>query len=243
MVDACEWASINHADLTRVFRKGIADEQLAKLEEERGRKHDRQSEDPDVGGAPKRMRSESSASSASVSTISTNMTRSPSPRSTSRNPTGDRTYYASRSHSPPVRDAGRPKPRKRSPSPPTRVQPNDSEKKRRRESFTSESHSSEYEKHNRASRERTSSRSARRKFRDVSPPVRGRRTESRRSREDRRRSTSHDRRYEDDWERPSHRNDGPPPDDNTRNYRNPPRERSLSPFSKRLALTQAMNSR
>src|SRR4051812_10780413 len=58
------------------FRKGIADEELAKIKQERGRKRDRQSEESEVRGSSKRMRS---ASSASISTISTSMSRSPSP--------------------------------------------------------------------------------------------------------------------------------------------------------------------
>src|SRR5271155_3798809 len=76
------YLAIAHANLRGIFRKGIADEQLAKMEQERGRKRERQSEDPEFGGASKRMRS-ASASSVSVSTISTNLSqslpRSPSP--------------------------------------------------------------------------------------------------------------------------------------------------------------------
>ncbi|KAF4628085.1 hypothetical protein G7Y89_g10071 [Cudoniella acicularis] len=63
-------------DLLR--KKGIADEQLAKIELERGRKRERQSEEPENSGTSKKMRS-ASASSLSVSTISTNLSRSPSP--------------------------------------------------------------------------------------------------------------------------------------------------------------------
>lgn len=227
-------------DLLR--KKGVADEQLAKIEEERGRKRDRQSEDRDVRGASKRMRSASSASSTSVSTISTNRSRSPPLRPTSRNSDGDRNYHVSRSYSPPNRDAGRHVPSARSPSPPSRRHLTDSEKKRRRDSISStESYTSEDGRSiRRSSRERAGSRSTRRKFKERSPPVRGRRTESRSPHRDRRRRPSNDRQQTDNQDRSSHGNSGQPINDAS-DFRNIPRERSLSPFSKRLALTQAMN--
>ncbi|KAL8775668.1 MAG: hypothetical protein Q9209_000164 [Squamulea sp. 1 TL-2023] len=61
-------------DLLR--RKGVADEQLEKIEHDRKRKPD--IDDP-IHGANKRSRSVSSHSSSSVLTISTNLSRSPSP--------------------------------------------------------------------------------------------------------------------------------------------------------------------
>ncbi|KFX92968.1 hypothetical protein V490_05052 [Pseudogymnoascus sp. VKM F-3557] len=61
--------------------KGKQDEQVAKtkLEEDRGRKRDRDSHDLDNQSEPKRLRSTSSRSSVSVSTVSTNAERSPPP--------------------------------------------------------------------------------------------------------------------------------------------------------------------
>lgn len=61
--------------------KGKQEEQLAKtkLEEDRGRKRDRDGHDLDNQSEPKRLRSTSSRSSISVSTVSTNAARSPPP--------------------------------------------------------------------------------------------------------------------------------------------------------------------
>lgn len=61
--------------------KGKQDEQVAKtkLEEDRGRKRDRDGHDLDNQSEPKRLRSTSSRSSVSVSTVSTNAARSPPP--------------------------------------------------------------------------------------------------------------------------------------------------------------------
>ena len=189
------------------------------------------------------MRSASSASSTSVSTISTNRSPSPALRPTSRNADGDKNYYVSRSHSPPIIGARRPVPPARSQSPSSRRHLTDSEKKRRRDSFSSaESHTSEDGRNNRrGARERAGSRSTRRKFKESSPPVRGRRTESRSPHRDRRRRPSNDCKQIDNRDQVSHRNGRQPPINDARDYRNAPRERSLSPFSKRLALTQAMN--
>ncbi|KAJ5160530.1 uncharacterized protein N7482_007534 [Penicillium canariense] len=60
---------------------GVADEILAKREEERGRKRDHDSEDMEGrhGHSPKRARSLSSDSANSISTISTNRSASASP--------------------------------------------------------------------------------------------------------------------------------------------------------------------
>ena len=60
------------------FRKGIADEVLARNEEERGRKR-KADADEHMDGSRKRSRSNSSSSN-SVSTISTNLSRSSSPK-------------------------------------------------------------------------------------------------------------------------------------------------------------------
>jgi len=59
------------------YRKGVADEQLAKIEQERGRNRERPKEAPGPTTKPNRSRSTSSSSSASVATISTNASRSP----------------------------------------------------------------------------------------------------------------------------------------------------------------------
>ncbi|CZS92304.1 uncharacterized protein RCO7_00796 [Rhynchosporium graminicola] len=196
-------------DLLR--KKGIADELLAKADQERGMKRDRMSEGEEPSST-KRMRS---ASSASVSTISTRISRSPSPQR------DDKEYS--------IRRAGSTSPvvRRKSPSrtPPRRL--TDSEKKRRRDSFSSvDSYSSDEDI---ISRQRLGSRSTRRRYQQASPPARGRTTESR-SPHRKRRDLSNDRQR-------------------ARNgfggveNRHPPRERSLSPFSKRLALTQSMNGR
>lgn len=163
------------------------------------------SEDPELG-ASKRMRS---ASTASVSTISTRMSRSPSPQQDPKEPTTRKVEYKGAS----------PQIRRRSPSisPPRRL--TDSEKKRRRDSFSSvDSHSSD---EGQMLRERRGSRSTRRRFQQASPPARGRTTESR-SPHRYRRDLSNDRQR-------------------AIENRPPPRKRSMSPFSKRLALTQAMN--
>ncbi|KAH8782586.1 hypothetical protein BGZ57DRAFT_758805, partial [Hyaloscypha finlandica] len=216
-------------------KKGVADEQLAKAEQERGRKRERHSEDPELRGAPKRIRS-ASHSSVSVSTISTNMSRSPSPREISRHSASRKHMRSNISSSPQRRNPGRNESRSvtRSPSisrsPPLPKHLTESEKKRRRRSSSSaDSYTSE---DRRNSRERTDSRSTRRRFQQTSPPARGRRTESRSPYRGRRRLSNDRQRGSDRF------SDGGPPRDS---YRPPPRERSLSPFSKRLALTQAMN--
>jgi hypothetical protein len=210
------------------IRKGIADEQLAKAELERGRKRERASEDPELRGASKRMRS---ASSASVSTISPNLSRSPSPKPSTRKIDEGKRRSMSISKSPPRRDSRRNVARSHSlsKSPPPVQKLTDSEKKRRRASLSSGGSYTSGE--GRDSRERDSSRSTRRRFQELSPPARGRRTESRSPHRGRRR-LSNDRRSG----RNGFHNGGPVLQENR-----PPREKSLSPFSKRLALTQAMN--
>ncbi|CAD6594577.1 MAG: hypothetical protein ASARMPREDX12_000301 [Alectoria sarmentosa] len=60
-------------------KKGVADEVLAKREEERGRER-KANADEHMNGSKKRSRSNSSYSSNSVSTISTNLSRSSSPK-------------------------------------------------------------------------------------------------------------------------------------------------------------------
>jgi len=204
-------------DLLR--KRGVADEQLAKAD--RGRKRERQSEGPET--RTKRMRS---ASSASVSTISTNLSRSPSPQP-SRKP--DRRKFRSMS----ISESPHQRTKSHSPSPrPSRQKLSDSEKKRRRESYSSVDSYGSAER--RMSRERESSRSTRRRFQQASPLARGRRTTESQSPPRERRKLSNDRQ----------RGRGSFGDCGTNLRKNDKpslKERSLSPFSKRLALTQAMN--
>ncbi len=223
-----------------IFRKGIADEQLAKVEQERGRKRERNSEDPDVSGPTKRMRS---ASSDSVSTISTSPSRSLSPPpNLVTNPRRPRSR--SPAQSPPRKNPYRYNSRRsfsRSPSPQPRAR--ESEKKRRRDSGSSvEPFVSDDGRHSiRGSREREGSRSTRRKFMAVSPPSRGRKTQSR-SPYRARRPLSNDRQRAHGRDRDEdHVGEEDSPPHEYKENRVPPREKSLSPFSKRLALTQAMN--
>ncbi|CAG8976522.1 hypothetical protein HYALB_00006019, partial [Hymenoscyphus albidus] len=205
-------------------RKGVADEQIAKAEQERERKRERQSETPEI--TSKRRRS-ASISSVSVSTISTTMSRSPSPRRSYAETRQRKPRSPSMSRSPALRkDSGHQDRRYNSISQsPQQPRVSDSEKKRRRGSVSSvDSDTSADRKEN--MRPPRDSRSTRRRFREVSPPVRGRRTESRSPHRGRGRLVD------------NHEQQQPP-----RNHGRdePPRERSLSPFSKRLALTQAMN--
>ncbi|RDL37881.1 uncharacterized protein BP5553_05314 [Venustampulla echinocandica] len=219
--------------------KGIADEQLAKAEQERGRKRERTSEEPEAAGASKRIRSASVSSTISVSTISTNMTRSQSPRRS--NSGGKRRLGSpSLSQSPFPNDSSRQDRRfpSVSRSPPSQPKAMDREKKRRRSSFSSvDSISSDDRRDNRRdSRRRDSSRSTRRRYQHMSPPMRGRRTESTSPKREARRIPSDRDPSREDFGNGggSHRND-------FKDHQPPARERSLSPFSKRLALTQSMN--
>jgi hypothetical protein len=152
----------------------------------------------------------SASSSVSVSTVSTGLSRSPSPPSKSRMSASPQRPGSSYRHEI------------------VKEKPTDSERKRRRDSVSSaDSYISEDRRvPRRGSRERTSSRSTRRKFTEFSPQARGRRTESRsRSPFRARRPLSNDRKRMNIVEQ---------------EYRAPPRERSMSPFSKRLALTKSL---
>ncbi|KAF7931057.1 uncharacterized protein EAE97_009266 [Botrytis byssoidea] len=215
-------------------KKGIADEQLAKLEQERGRKRERQNEDMETGASKRRR----SASSASVSTISTNMSRSPSPREARRAPN---TYKSRRSHSPPQPAPSRYKRStpslSPSPSPPRQDVHNSRQKRRRDASSSVDSYSSRDEEDMRDSRERGNSRSTRKRFNDRSPEIRGRRTESRSPYRGRRNVSTDRRRFDEPRVNKGRRETFA----SSAAHAHPPRERSMSPFSKRLALTQAMN--
>ncbi|KAF2142602.1 uncharacterized protein K452DRAFT_297859 [Aplosporella prunicola CBS 121167] len=225
-------------DLLR--KKGVADEQLAKKAEERGRKHARD-EDDYPAASRKRSRSASAYSSSSVSTISTN-------RSPSRSPSPRRDVAPKRHHSHAADD-----------------------RKRRRRSVSSDAFSNRDEalphKGERNTRRRRSSmspveRGRRRSRSSVSDRDNISRSDIERSasppqHRDRRprRSSPRTTRYQSP---PSGRGGVAPPrgadEPRERPHRPPPavasapspprsfRERSLSPYSKRLALTQNMGT-
>ncbi|KAK3373357.1 hypothetical protein B0T24DRAFT_622893 [Lasiosphaeria ovina] len=219
-----------------LLRKGVADEELAKKEAERARKRALEEEDeedtaPD-DSPPKRRRSHSYDS---VSTIST---RSPSP-------------------APPPRRVSRSPPRVKARDLSLSPRPSHS---RRRSTASSDGHSSRLSR-SPESPERGYSRRAPPDARSPSPPVRV----SKRSRRgghsgrDYGRAAPAERHYSrsrsptrspvgrrDQQQRPNYRDRDNHSQQGTRlpprrEPSPPPRERSLSPFSKRLALTQSMN--
>jgi len=210
-------------------RKGIADEQLAKAEKLRveNKRIAMGDEDESFPSATKRMRSESVST---VSTISTGRSESPRP---TKQPVS---RHAARSTSPSnKRVKVWPEGEAHQDSPMRDVRPEithgNSDKKRRRDSVSSyDSYSSE----ERDTRERSGSRNTRRRYQEHSPVGRGRQTESRSpQRGGGRRRLSDDRLVKTE-NRPS-----------SFDHTEPAarmRERSPSPFSKRLALTQARNS-
>ena len=231
------------ASLTRLNRKGLADELLSKREEERGRKRDRDVSDS-LGGQDhmsKRARSESSHSMNSVSTISTSRSHSRSPprHSDGHDRTGSRHSRA----------------RKRRYS--------DSSSGR------SVSSSSSHERIYSQSHEWTHDRNTRRRRQESSPGERGRARELSRNSRQRNKSRSRDRGliakgrrsmtpeklHEQNYPRRHSRDNTAPSEPSHNRFQSrrsrhdpdnpanqPRREGSLSPFSKRLALTQAMNA-
>ncbi|KAI2701321.1 hypothetical protein CBS147332_7923 [Penicillium roqueforti] len=212
-------------------KEGVADELLATREEERGRKRDLEDMTDRGVQSPKRARS------LSVETISTNRSDSSSPR---RNKHG-------------ASDRGR---RNDSSAPPAKS------RKRRFSDSTEGSSGSFYSgpRDRSPSQERTDDRNTRRRRRESSPEERGRHRGAGRHSERRdRRSKSVDkdrvkesRATTQDVPRDrSHRDQVIPSRQSQSGRSKPdpimeknqlPRERSLSPFSKRLALTQAMNN-
>ncbi|KAE8147009.1 zinc knuckle-domain-containing protein [Aspergillus avenaceus] len=231
--------------------KGIADDLLAKREEERGRKRDKDdAEIPDSRSQiSKRARSASSHSMSSVSTISTSRSHSQSPPR--------RGGYAARSGSDRAKSTSE----------------HHSRLRKRRYSDTSSIHSnSSYSSKERVrpqSSEWTDDRNTRRRRRESSPEERGRARNLSRggNRRDRsrsgsinpsyiareRRSVTPDAGLESDYpgtsgkrsdrlgDRSNRAHGGQ--NDRGQHRSTPPsrKERSLSPYSKRLALTQAMN--
>ena len=184
-----------------------------------------------------------SASSASVSTISTS-SRSPSPRP-DRRPQPTRARYTTLSPSPPPRNSSPQNHRTsflRSSSPRQRAAESERKRRRRRSSASSvDSYISNDGRNNlRDAREHGGSRSTRRRFNRVSPPARGRVPESRSpGRRRRQLSTDRHRVYSRDQGRSGLQNTSPPRIE-PQEMKPPREERSLSPFSKRLALTQAI---
>ncbi|KAK3945940.1 zinc knuckle-domain-containing protein [Diplogelasinospora grovesii] len=223
-------------------KKGIADEELAKKEAERKRARSLEEEEP--RGSPSREhRSRSVSSADSVSSYSTrspsprpsNARRSPSPRrersrdSHYRSVAREQSYRSQipvQSHSsrrPPADDSHKQR-QSREPIPRDEgyrydrgAEPDDSMRYGRSHSPPPPPPRRDY------SRSRSRSRSPSR-----SPP--------------RRQQPPGSGRYRDRDDYRPQRRDGPPrPPPRRQEPPPPPRERSLSPFSKRLALTQAMN--
>ncbi|KAL4930086.1 zinc finger CCHC-type containing 10 [Aspergillus undulatus] len=212
--------------------RATADALLAQREEERGRKREFEELDSqnEAKQTSKRSRSISSDSASSVSTISTNQSRSASPRRGRIE--GEKGEARAKSHANYKLWS-----------------------RKRRHSDSSSGYSvSSYSSRER-SRTRTPDRNIRRRRRESSPKERGRprdisRTGSRRDRS----RIARDRRFttndggDSDWghaqrtsksqlDTPYHEQRG-----HEKNHAPPRRERSLSPYSKRIALTQAMNS-
>ena len=242
-------------------REGIADEQLAKKDVERGRKRSF-ADDVVLNSAGKRQRSPSSYSSTSVSTISTNLSRSPSPghrddllrqnvhkapRSYSERKRNYDAKSSSSSYTSGSSYVGRRKSYR-----------NDEERntRRRRSSISPDVRGREMSHDSRRGSRRSRSRShsmdrsrIARNRQSITPGIAAERTVASRFRQnehDRAVLRERARRDSNDNDRygGSHRDTG----SSTKYARPveipapPPRERSLSPFSKRRALTQAINA-
>ncbi|KAI0434299.1 zinc knuckle-domain-containing protein [Xylaria sp. FL1042] len=225
-------------------KKGLADQELAKREAERARKRELEQSDDEDQGVSNRARS---PSYDSVSTISTRGPPSPSRRraSMSRSRSRSRSSGAARSPSA-VQDSSRrqsfdSRSDYRSPSPrgygKGMKSPHSTRLRSRSRRGDSPIHGRfDLDEHpgSRRSVDRRHGRNL--QSPSQSPPPENRRRFRSRS-PVHRRSDSNPPRYHD---RP------PPPGRNSREQRGAPRrnprERSLSPFSKRLALTQAMNA-
>ncbi|PGH19147.1 hypothetical protein AJ80_04227 [Polytolypa hystricis UAMH7299] len=233
-------------------KNGIADEQLARREEERGRKRSSSHEDDTYsnrGPSKKRVRSVSPAySSSSVSTISTNRSLSKSPpprRDVSRSPYRSRSRKRKLSESPSGRSyfSHSPDARRQSRSP-SYSKESERNTRRRRKSRSPSARGRHYDSDRRGSwRNRSRSQSV-----DKSRVARQRRSFSSNSldSDDRNRrrgsySVEENRDQAEGWPRTRDRR-GPP--ETSRPIRNPSppprRDRSLSPYSKRLALTQSL---
>lgn len=211
---------------------GLADEIIAKQEQERGRKRDL--DDEEYGQTSKRPRSLSSRSSISVSTISTDRSRSGSP--------GYRTKLS------------RPRDEEQDQQSLASIT-NKTRQSKRRYSDAPESDSSASVQRPRRSRDVSpdAERNIRRKRREYSPPERGRKRDSSTTRGSRKYQSQSRSQERSRIARDRHsmtpntqqRRRSPHPSDGALQRggepQRAPRDRSLSPFSKRLALTQAMN--
>lgn len=226
-------------------REGVADEQLAKKAEQRGRTFDRSSASspPSISHARKRSRSILSSSTDSVSTISTDRSRSPK---RARQDSDDRYVTSQREY-------------EEIPRYPSR------DRKRRRKSSSSLSES----RSDSSSIDERRNGNGRRRRRTVSPEPRGRPTADRRGSH---RSRSRSRSLSVDQSRVTRGRKSMTPlpvgidrsghrriervqenrpfakgqwddhrDSRVRQEAPKRKERSLSPYSKRIALTQAMN--
>jgi hypothetical protein len=208
--------------LLTISRQGVADEQLAKLEAERARKKELEREDDDADRAETSQRRRS-MSYDSVSTVSTRDSPRPVRATDSRSPSPIRLDV----RRPPLSPADE---RDRGGSPGPIRQGRDASAQR---DYSRESGSSDPRAASRAHRRYSSSPSR------SSPPENQRRYRSR--------SPNNNSRYDDDSYE-SRRREAPelrhaPQGDGRRGTgsRGTARERSLSPFSKRLALTRTMN--
>ncbi|KAK2615119.1 hypothetical protein N8I77_001895 [Diaporthe amygdali] len=231
-------------DATR--KKGVADEELARKEAERARKRELD-EDDEPRGREHEFKRQRSSSVDSVSSISTRSSKSPPPRARA-SPAPRRAH----DDSPPARRARRSRSfdsvsdgsRGRSPNPDAQYRP-------RHGRHQGSPDPREHPDSRREARDSSSERDPRphvRQTRRSSPSDDGRPPPRRQQRYDSRspgRQDPRDRRRaeEGQYREYRERHEGPrgrqghrtPPEPE------PPRERSLSPFSKRLALTQAMN--
>ena len=239
-------ASDTNNDLLR--KKGIADEQLALAEAKRAKSDSQRSVSPEAHTSPgrKRPRSTSSSSEDSISTISTNRSRSRPPKRSNYNAESDQAtsqqvprFSRSPSRSPPRKrkhDRLSSESMSRSPS---RSRSRDRKSRRHRKSSPDDrGRSNAHRRGSHRSRSRTRSLSMdksrvakQRRSLDDSSKVNGEDEKTYRSRDVR---SSHRR---DDS--PSRRSNGKA----AYHSGQPPqrKERSLSPYSRRLALTQSMN--
>ncbi|KAK4241337.1 hypothetical protein C8A03DRAFT_41278 [Achaetomium macrosporum] len=223
-------------------KKGIADEELAKREAERARKRQREADEEAASTDSPPLRRHRSPSYDSVSSISTTRSPSPAPRRSPSPPRRERRRH-SRGVSPRDShdrrrsyDSGRRYSRDPSESPERGYHGRFSRPLRSASPRRSPSPLRRYERSGRGPRHHESPEAD---VRGRDSPVRRNRS---RSRSPARRADREERRGEgryrdrDDHDYEGRRSPPSPP-----RQPSPPRERSLSPFSKRLALTQAMN--
>ncbi|WZH43568.1 zinc knuckle-domain-containing protein [Fusarium acuminatum] len=222
--------------------KGVADEELSKAENERARKREREERDDElIESTAKRHRS---VSSHSVSTISTGASRSPSPgKGRAKSP-----LHAQRGRSPSSdnsRAGGRDDSRSQSRSVSSNRSRSPRVETRRRRSLSGDSRSPVDDGRRDQYRARDplppsngdetlgQPKGPSSEFRDPDGPQRQRYADSRSPEPRGRRDRQARERPQGNFNHQTHGRGGPPPEDQ-------PRERSLSPFSQRLAMTKAM---